>query len=359
MSKRIRIGVLGMGFGHSFAEIYRLHPDVESVGICDTNAGHLGWHKNNTGPWAAFHTDPREMLEGKQYDAVHVCTPVTTHVPPTLSALAHGKHVACAVPMATSIEDLEKIVAEQKRTGLNYMMMETAKYHCHYIEAQKLYQAGRLGQIQFMRGCHYQDLEGINPLWWGLPPMWYMTHAVGPLLDIVDTQAEEVCCFGSGVMRQEFHAQYGNPYSIETAIFTLRNHPARMEITRSLFETAVRCEEGFDFYGTLGTYQTIGLSTHLTEISPLTKTGEIRKITTTALPWRWWPELLPEQLRSKVEDCHGGSHPFLAHEFVRSIVEGRPPYIHAARAANWCAPGICAHQSAMHGGAKVSIPQFS
>jgi len=242
---------------------------------------------------------------------------------------------------------------------MNYMMMETAKYHAHFIEAQELYQAGKLGQIQFMRGCHYQDLEAINPLWRGLPPMWYMTHAVTPLLDLLDTQAAEVCCFGSGTMRPEFHAPYGNPYPIETALFTLRNHPARMEITRSLFETAVQCEEAFDFYGTLGSYQTIGRPTLFTEIAPLRKTGEERAIKTTTLPWRWRPDLLPEELRGKAEDCHGGSHAFLANEFVRSIVEGRPPYIHAARAANWCAAGISAHQSAMQEGAKLKVRLFT
>jgi hypothetical protein len=56
---------------------------------------------------------------------------------------------------------------------------------------------------------------------------------------------------------------------------------------------------------------------------------------------------------------HGGSHPHLVHEFVRSIVEQRPPKIDAATAANWTAPGICAHVSAMHGGEIMTIPSFA
>jgi hypothetical protein len=39
---------------------------------------------------------------------------------------------------------------------------------------------------------------------------------------------------------------------------------------------------------------------------------------------------------------HGGSHPHLVHEFVRSIVEERPPLIDEVRAADFTAPGICA-----------------
>ena len=55
---------------------------------------------------------------------------------------------------------------------------------------------------------------------------------------------------------------------------------------------------------------------------------------------------------------HHGSHPHLVHEFVRSIVEGRKPAIDAVTAANWTAPGICAHESAMRGGAEVEVPSF-
>ena len=55
---------------------------------------------------------------------------------------------------------------------------------------------------------------------------------------------------------------------------------------------------------------------------------------------------------------HGGSHPHLAHEFVMSIVENRPPRPDATSSVNWTLAGICAHQSAMKGGARVEIPQF-
>jgi hypothetical protein len=46
------------------------------------------------------------------------------------------------------------------------------------------------------------------------------------------------------------------------------------------------------------------------------------------------------------------------HEFVRSIIEDRPSAIDAVTAANWTAAGICAHESALRGGAAVEIPRF-
>jgi len=56
---------------------------------------------------------------------------------------------------------------------------------------------------------------------------------------------------------------------------------------------------------------------------------------------------------------HGGSHPHLVHEFLRSIIERRPPAIDEIRAADWTAPGICAHASALQGGALIDIPTFA
>jgi hypothetical protein len=55
---------------------------------------------------------------------------------------------------------------------------------------------------------------------------------------------------------------------------------------------------------------------------------------------------------------HHGSHPYLVHEFINSIIEKRKPAVDAVTAANWSAAGICAHESALRGGAEVEIPDF-
>src|SRR4029077_3424366 len=52
---------------------------------------------------------------------------------------------------------------------------------------------------------------------------------------------------------------------------------------------------------------------------------------------------------------HDGSHPHLVHEFISSIVEERQPWPNANTVANWNAPGICAHESAMNNGTRILI----
>ena len=56
---------------------------------------------------------------------VHINTPIPDHGIQSIKALKAGKHVACTVPMATSVEECEEIVRLTNETGLTYMMMET------------------------------------------------------------------------------------------------------------------------------------------------------------------------------------------------------------------------------------------
>lgn len=55
---------------------------------------------------------------------------------------------------------------------------------------------------------------------------------------------------------------------------------------------------------------------------------------------------------------HGGSRPFLVHEFVTSVVEGHPSRVDAPTAGAWTAPGVCAHDSALRGGTPVAVPTY-
>ena len=56
---------------------------------------------------------------------------------------------------------------------------------------------------------------------------------------------------------------------------------------------------------------------------------------------------------------HGGSHPHLVDEFVSAIRDGRDPRPDAVTSANWTCVGICAHESALQGGAIVKLPEFT
>ena len=67
-------------------------------------------------------------------------------------------------------------------------------------------------------------------------------------------------------------------------------------------------------------------------------------------------KMLPEPMR--VGSGHGGSHPFLTHEFVAALVEDREPAVDVYEALAMTAPGIVAMESSRRGGEQMKVPSF-
>jgi predicted dehydrogenase len=370
----LRIAVVGLGFGAEFVPIYLDHPDVQSVAICDGNTQRMQAVGARFGVNARF-ADLNDVIAAPDIDAVHLASAIPDHARHSIAVLKSGKHCACAVPMATTLADLRAIVAARRESGRTYMMMETAAYTRQCLHAQALLRAGEFGALQFLRGAHYQDMEGWPDYWAGMPPMWYATHAIGPLLALSGSRVVKVHCFGSGQMREELRKTYGNPFPIETAIFQLEKPGLCAEVTRSLFQCARPYMESFTVYGENACYewQAENEDPVLYRMSPVTP-GQRRtpSVERPAPPDR--VDALPEALRRYVRPFvhgkdernipmhlgggHHGSHPHLVHEFISSIVERRASKIDAVTAADWTAAGICAHESAMAGGREVIVPAF-
>jgi predicted dehydrogenase len=375
--KKIRVALVGLGFGAEFIPIYLHHPQVESLTLCDANRAVLeaAGDKFEVGSRS---TDLNSIINSDDLDAVHLVTPIPYHAQQTIAVLNAGKHCACTVPMATSLEDLHAIVRAQRESGRVYMGMETAVYTRRFLYVKDMIRRGELGRIQFLRGAHYQDMEGWPAYWMGLPPLHYATHAVSPVLAIANTRARAVHCFGSGQMRPELFTQYQNPFPVESMLMELDSpQPLAAEITRSLFQTARGYSESFNVYGEQAVFeweQVEGEQPVIFRVKgpPEPHAGNVITMERASIVDR--QDLLPQEIARftvrGVYDAshphlsflqgggHDGSHPHLVHEFVSSIVEGRQPYPDAVTTANWTAPGICGHISAMQGGQRVGVPIF-
>jgi len=377
-NKKLRVAVVGLNFGASFPVMYKEHPDVEYVGICDIDKAVMDAFGDEHGV-TRRHTGYDEMIRSGEYEAVHINTPIPLHAEMTVAALEAGLHCACAVPMATSMDEIKKIIAAARKSGKKYMMMETAAYTYQCLEARRMADEGEFGRIQFLRGCHYQDMENWPGYWRGLPPMHYSTHALAPLMAVADTRAVKVHCLGSGWMREELVKNYNNPFPIETAIFSMEQPGLAAEVTRTLFGVPRKLHEGFNIYGEkaalewhLGHERLIKFTIAADQIPP-GRWG--RRMDFQRVDSRTFAERLPEKLRHYTDihiipdtsnppmtielgGMHHGSHPHLVHEFVRCIAEDRPSFINEVRAADITAAGLCAHISAMENGAAVEIPDF-
>lgn len=384
MSKKLHVALVGLGFGGAFTEIYERHPDVSELTICDANPERLAKNRAKLGVERAVATREvatlEEVLADPTVDAVHLNSGIPDHARHSIAVLEGGKHCACTVPMATSLEDIRAIIAAKRNCGKNYMMMETQIFARDFLFACELRDKGTFGRLQLLRGAHYQDMEHWPAYWQGLPPMWYSTHAVAPCLALAQTRARSVRCLGSGSMRDGLKANYGNPFPIETALFELeREEPLAMEITRALFQSARGYTESFNIYGEDATYEAPQLEHEeapvLFRLSALSAQTGPRRAVAERLYVPDYAHLLPPEIAGFTGAIaldgrgehpsvmhgggHGGSHPHLVHEFVRSIIEERVPAVDEIKAATWTAPGLCAHESALRGGEAITIPHFA
>lgn len=377
MNQGINVVVCGLGFGGSFVPIYRDHPYVASLGLFDTNPDVLKRAAQFYGVNRVYERF-EQVLDDPSVDAVHLVTPIPLHEEQSVSVLQHGKHCACTVPMATSLEGIRRIVDAQQASGKNYMMMETTLYTRQFLYARSLLERGELGRIQFLRGSHYQDMENWPEYWLGLPPMWYGTHALAPMVALSGSRVQRVHGFGSGTMREALTRRYGNPFPVETAVLSFENG-LKGEATRSLFETARAYQEGMNVYGSAASLEWGFRDEDDPILTRLTPAGDQRGFKTPIEPvsppacYQNLPESIrrytlsadaydatnpQKSLEKGAAGGHHGSHPHLVHEFLSSIWEGRKPWIDEQLGGHITAIGVCAHQSALREGEPVEVPFY-
>lgn len=383
--KKLNVCLVGLRFGLEFVPIYLEHPDVGEVWVCDTKEDLLKLAQDRYSiPEDHCTIDIQTILDNPNIDAVHLVTPPATHAPLSIKVLQSGKHCGCTIPMGMSIQELKDIIAAKNASGKNYMFMETTIYQREFLYMQDLYNAGKLGRLQYMTCAHYQDMEGWPEYWEGFPPLMHPTHAVAPCLQLAGHLPAKVYARGSGKINDKYAARYGCPYAFESAFITLQDSDITIEMERFLYGVARSYSECFRIYGENMSFEWQQLSCEgpvlYTRTTPLAEenienvTYKGSEITEKRIEVPDYAHLLPEEIRHfthktvynnkfthlsfKQGGGHGGSHPHLVHEFVRSIVEERRAALDEIMGAYWTATGICAHQSAMQGGVVVDIPDF-
>lgn len=370
---QVNIAIVGLGFGAEFIPIYQRHPQANMYAICQRTEEKLNEIGDKFGVEKRFQ-EYDDVLRDPDVTAVHINTPIPNHGEQSIAALEAGKHVACTVPMATTLKECEEIVRLAKTNGLKYMMMETVVYSREFLFMKELYDTGELGKVQFLKASHQQDMDGWPGYWPGLPPMHYATHCVGPVLGLTRDEAEYVSCFPSGTIREEMHECYNSPYAVESCHIRYRNSDLSALVYRSLFDVARQYRESMEVYGSKKSVEW-----------PLIE-GEPLVVHTAKKPEPEIPEkvecpdyghLLPDEIApfttggvyggeggeehlSFTQGAgHGGSHPHLAHQFVNMLITGKDAYPNAVESANITCTGILAHQSAQAGGELIKLPEWT
>jgi predicted dehydrogenase len=366
--RKIRMGVVGGNFGNAF--FWHEHPDCVVEAVSDLIPERRE-RLMKTYKCSKSYESLEKLILDKNIDAVAIFTPAPDHVRHVTATLKAGKHAICAVPAAQTLEDCQLLIDTVKQTGLTYMMAETGYYQQPTISARKFYQEGQFGKLFYVEseymhpGIEALYFENGKPTWrHGSPAMLYPTHCTSHLISVSGERLTEVTCQGWGDDDLAHKNNvYNNPFWNEIGFFkTNRGNSMRIANFR---KGAVKGAERAQYYGDKMSFffnNPIGLGATIVRAGTQKEKddGGFTRAASESEPYevpKWWStDLLPRPLRH--DSGHSGSHTFITHEFIDSLVKGRKPTVNVYEAVAYTAPGIVAHDSSMKGGERLKIPSF-
>jgi UDP-N-acetylglucosamine 3-dehydrogenase len=147
---RIRCGVIGLGwFGEHHVDALKELPLAEVAAVCTRREHRLKEVADNYEVPKAY-TNYHDLLADDEIDMVTIVTHVGDHLQPTVDALRAGKHVFLEKPMADSVEDCDRIIAEVDRSDKAFMVGHVCRFDTVYALAKEEIDAGNLGKILTM-----------------------------------------------------------------------------------------------------------------------------------------------------------------------------------------------------------------
>jgi predicted dehydrogenase len=362
----IKLGILGLGaFGSLFVPLFKAHPLVDSITLCDQSRAKLDAvaAKNGIARTLAGFDD----LLASDVDAVAVFTQHWMHAPQCVRVLEAGKDACSAVPAAATLDETAALIRAVERTGRIYMMCETSAYRGEAIYCRERWRRGDFGHLAYAQAEYLHDWDHRlyevaqrrgGPGWQAMArewfPMAYPTHSVGMVLSVTGAHAKTVSAVGFRDTRESDREIFSgpNPFSNESALFAMSDGSAMRinEMRRVGHRGAVR----MSLYGTEASFERTS-DAHLWN----TKQGVERLDASFASDHEDERRRRARLPRSLADDGHhGGSHAYLVDDFVKAVAWRLQPPVNVWQAARYLVPGLIAHRSALRGGELLEVPDF-
>lgn len=152
----LRVITVGYGYwGPNQARNFATCDSFTLVAICDSDEARRA-RAAKQHPQAATYASLTEALAAEDCDAVAIATPMSTHFPLGMEALAAGKHVLIEKPLTTSLDLALELIAEARKRGLTLMTGHTFVYSSAVRKMRELLESGEIGNV------YYYDSVRIN-----------------------------------------------------------------------------------------------------------------------------------------------------------------------------------------------------
>ncbi|MCS6851450.1 MAG: Gfo/Idh/MocA family oxidoreductase [Gemmataceae bacterium] len=162
-SKKIVVGVMGLGRGLDHLRACLALPHVEVAYVCDVDDRRLsralatvGTSGNSSGKTPQAVKDFRKILDDRNVDALTIAAPNHWHAPAAILAMQAGKHVYVEKPGSHNIQEARWLVATARKTGKVCQMGNQRRSWPAVIEAMDKLKSGVIGTVRSAR-CWYHN----------------------------------------------------------------------------------------------------------------------------------------------------------------------------------------------------------
>lgn len=171
--------------------------------------------------------DLEELLASEEVDAVYVCAPHHLHAPLTIQALEAGKHVMVEKPIATRLEDAERMIREAARRDLRLSVCFVSRFAGHSELARAAIEAGEIGRVIYVE---INDMHLKAPSYWqrgvsgkARPTDWraHKDRAGGGVLIMNSVHPIDLVRYLTGLEVERVYAEYDtfvHPVEVEDTI---------------------------------------------------------------------------------------------------------------------------------------------
>jgi predicted dehydrogenase len=148
--KKAGFGLIGCGtWGTVHARTFAASPSIRFAATCDQDEGRAVRFAQQYGAERYF-ADWHDLLASPDIQAVSIATPDFAHGEIVLAAIEAGKHVLVEKPLATTVEECERILAARDKHAVKLMVDFHNRWNLPFVNIRRLVDSGELGTLVMM-----------------------------------------------------------------------------------------------------------------------------------------------------------------------------------------------------------------
>ena len=132
-------------------EVWKGIPGAEVVAVADlSEEARLAFQKKHGTP--KVYKDANELIQDPDIEVVDICTPNFLHAEIAVAAMQAGKNVICEKPFATTMEDANKVMEAQVKSGMKFFYAEDWLFAPALRRMEIIIKNGGIGDILYLKG---------------------------------------------------------------------------------------------------------------------------------------------------------------------------------------------------------------